>query len=408
MAEAISASSFRPSGKGLALPAILGLAFCHLLNDAIQSLLPALYPVMKNALQLSFTQIGIIGLAFQTTASIFQPAVGLTFDRFPRPWPLPLAMCALSLGLVLLSLSQSYLAVLLSAVIIGIGSAVFHPEASRGTRLSAGGRIGFAQSFFQFGGSLGSACGPLLAAFLIVPYGQNATVFCLTLSLLGLVVLTRLSPELFARQLKSHAEARNIHSAPRTERPIGLILATLTFLICSKNVYTSSMQNYYSFHLIERFGLPVFQAQLALFAFLASVALGTLFGGLLTDRIGARRMINFSIIGALPFSLALPHAGLVMTIVLSVAVGLILSSAFSAIVVYGQELLPNHVGLVAGLFFGLAFGFSGLAAAGLGIMADWIGLSPVMQFCGILPAAGLLSFWLPDPSCRPSSEPEVL
>ena len=401
LVSAPSASSSR-SGGGLALSVLLGLALCHLLNDAIQSLLPALYPLMKAELQLSFSQIGMVGLVFQITASVFQPAVGLVFDRHPRPWPLPLAMCALSAGIVLLAFAETYPAVLFSAFVIGIGSAIFHPEASRGTRLAAGRRIGFGQSLFQFGGNLGSACGPLLAAFLIVPQGHRAILFCLALSLIGFAVVVRLSSMLFALQAENHARVRRLAAAPETKRPVGLILATLTFLVCTKNVYTSSMQNYYSFHLIETFELSVSQAQLALFAFLGSVAIGTLIGGLLTDRIGTRRMINFSIIGALPFSFALPHAGLAGTIALSVCVGLILSSAFSALVVYGQELLPKHVGLVAGLFFGLAFGVSGLAAAGIGILADRIGLSPIMQLCGMLPAAGLLSLWLPDLSRRPT------
>lgn len=380
----------------MVLQALFGLSLCHLLNDAVQALLPAIYPLVKGPMGLSFTQIGMIGLVFQLTASVFQPLVGIVFDRYPKRWPLPGAMLGLSAGLIVLASASSYVALLLAAFLIGTGSAVFHPEASRGSRLMSGGRFGFAQSLFQTGGNIGSACGPLLAAFLIVPYGQRAAFMCLALTLVAFLVLTALSGRLLQAQL-GHRQRLKESTAPQSARKdAGRILAILVTLICVKNIYTASMQNYYSFHLIDRFGLSVSHAQILLFAFLGAVAVGTLVGGLLTDRIGTRRMINFSIIGALPFALVLPHLGLAGTVVASICVGLILASAFSAIVVYGQELMPGRVGMISGLFFGLAFGFSGAGAAGLGALADLIGLQMVMVLCGLLPVAGLLSLMLPD------------
>lgn len=385
-----------PSSSPMVLQALFGLSLCHLLNDCAQALLPAIYPMMKEDLGLNFTQIGMVGLVFQMTASIFQPLVGQIFDKFPRAWPLPLSSILISLGLIMLAMSSSYYGLLASASMIGLGSSVFHPEASRGTRLMSGGRFGFAQSLFQTGGNLGSSLGPLLAAYLIVPAGQRAAFYCLALTLLSFLVLTSLSGRLLTAQLAGNSRLK---AAPQNATPFKnapVILAILVFLVCTKNVYTASMQNYYSFHLIEKFGLSIFHAQLGLFVFLGSVAVGTLLGGLLTDRIGTRRMINFSILGALPFALMLPHFGLWATIGLSAMVGLVLSSAFSAIIVYGQELMPQRAGMIAGLFFGLAFGFSGLGAGGLGLLADQKGMDFVMLICSLLPAAGLLSLYLPD------------
>lgn len=390
----LPADRMRPADRIL-VQILVGVTLCHLINDVIQALLPALYPMFKADLGLSFTQIGTIGLMFQVTASIFQAMIGLLTDRHPSRLGLPIALGLTGTSLLLLSQAQSYPAVLVAAIVMGLGSSIFHPEAARAARLSSGGRYGLAQSVFQVGGSVGTSLAPVLAAFVILPLGQAAILSFVLLVLAGLLIVTRISAWYLEAQLQHRAALR---SAAASGRPRPQVIATITILcllIFAKNIYTTSIQNYYTFYLIDQFGLPVQSAQLLLFLFLGAIAVGTLLGGPLTDRFGTRFVIWFSILGCLPFTLALPYANLPLACLLSVLIGLILSSAFSAIVVFGQELLPGRVGLIAGLFFGLAFGFSGIGAVTLGMLADAYGIRTVFVLCSYLPVLGFLALFLP-------------
>jgi FSR family fosmidomycin resistance protein-like MFS transporter len=378
---------------------LVSLSVCHLLNDMNQSLLPAIYPLLKDSYHLDFGQIGLITLAFQLTASMLQPVVGIVTDRRPQPFSLPVGMgCSLA-GLLLLSVASSYPVILLAAALVGIGSSVFHPEASRVAHMASGGRYGFAQSLFQVGGSTGAAIGPLLAAFVVVPRGQTSIAWFSLVALLAILLLTNVSVW-YSRHL-SMAQRRGRRQAPpaRAALPRAKVLAAIAVLMAllfSKNVYTASLSSYYTFYLIQKFHLSVQGAQIHLFVFLGAVAAGTFAGGPIGDRFGRKPVIWFSILGAFPFALMLPYATLFWTGVLSVLIGLILASAFSAILVYAQDLLPGRVGMVAGMFYGFTFGLGGLGAAALGQIADLTSIETVYRVCSFLPLIGLLTAFLPN------------
>jgi MFS transporter, FSR family, fosmidomycin resistance protein len=379
------------------LPVLLALGLSHLLNDMIQAMLPAIYPILKQTYALSFAQIGLITLAFQATASIFQPVVGFATDRHPRPYSLPLGMGLTFIGLVLLSRATSYPTILIAAALVGTGSSVFHPEASRLARLASGGRHGLAQSIFQVGGNFGTALASGLAAMHFMPPGQRGVIWFLPLAFLGIVILSRLGSwyrkHLDLRRSRKVAEPV---ASPLPRRKVWTTLGLLGVLIFSKHFYLASISSYYTFFLMEKFGLSIRQAQLRLFVFLFAAAAGTILGGPLGDRFGRKRVIWFSILGVAPFTLALPYANAFWAVVLMVPIGAILASAFPAILVYGQELLPGKVGLVAGLFFGFAFGIAAVGAALLGRLADHTGIFFVYQICGFLPLIGLVAAFLPD------------
>ena len=379
---------------------LISLSLCHFLNDMNQSLVPAIYPILKQSYGLDFGQIGLITLAFQMTASLLQPVVGMVTDKRPTPFSLPVAMGCSLLGLLMLSVANSYHLILLAAAMVGLGSSVFHPEASRVARMASGGRYGFAQSLFQLGGASGSAIGPLLAAFIVVSRGQGSIAWFSVAALLAIVVLSNVSvwysrhPAMVARRGRRTATAIPASPLPRA-RVLGA-MAVILVLLFSKNVYTSSLSSYYTFYLIQKFQLSVPHAQYMLFAFLGAVAAGTFAGGPIGDRVGRKPVIWFSIVGAAPFALMLPYAGLLWTGILSVLIGLILASAFSAIIVYAQELLPGRIGLVAGMMFGFSFGLGGLGAAALGHIADVTGIETVYRVCSFLPLIGLLTALLPN------------
>ena len=375
---------------------VLALSLCHLLNDMMQSLLPAIYPMLKLNYGLSFGQIGFLTFAFQVTASLLQPMIGAYADKRPLTYSLPVGMGFTFVGLVTLALAGHYSYLILGACMVGIGSAVFHPESSRVARLASGGLHGTAQSVFQVGGNIGSAAGPLLAAFIVVPAGQKSVVWFSLAALLGMIVLSRVSAW-YGRHRRATARSGSGESAPRfPRRVVARTITVLVALVFSKFVYMASMTSYFIFYLMHRFGLSVQAAQVHLFLFLGAVALGTVIGGPIGDRIGAKRVIWVSILGILPFTLALPYADLTWTTVLSVTIGVVLASAFPAIIVFGQEILPGRVGMVAGLFFGFAFGLGGIAAAALGALADLKGIEWVYSACSFLPALGLLAVFLPD------------
>jgi FSR family fosmidomycin resistance protein-like MFS transporter len=399
IAPALAAAP-RVTQTGTAFTVLVSLSLCHFLNDMNQSLVPAMYPILKNAYRLDFAQIGMITLAFQLTASLLQPVVGIVTDKRPQPFSLPVAMGCSLLGLLLLSVAHSYPVILMAAALVGIGSSVFHPESSRVARLASGGRYGFAQSLFQMGGATGSSVGPLLAAFVVVPRGQGSIAWFSLAALLAIVLLGNVSlwytrhPAMQARHGRRAAPVPQAPALPRN-KVIGAF-AVLMVLLFSKNVYTSSLSSYYTFYLIQKFNLPVQSAQMLLFLFLGSVALGTFVGGPIGDRIGRKPVIWVSILGTFPFALMLPYAGLLWIAILTVIIGLILASAFAAIVVYAQELLPGRVGLVAGMCFGFSFGLGGLGAAALGRIADMTSIATVYQVCSFLPLIGLLTALLPN------------
>ncbi len=377
------------------LSILVAISVSHMLNDMMQSLAPALYPVFRDQLGLTFFETGLITFTFQFTASLLQPLIGLYTDRRPQPYSLPVAMMFTLLGLTLLAFGRSYTFLLVSVALIGVGSAIFHPESSRVARAASGGRHGFAQSLFQVGGNIGQSMGPLMAAFIVVPFGQTSVVWFSALALIGIVILTRVSQWYAAhRAAPKTASAIAPHGLPR--KLVGRSIAILVVLVSSKMFYLSSLSSYYTFYLIETFHVSVQQSQIYLFVFLGAVAAGTFVGGPIGDRFGRKFVIWVSIVGVLPFTLALPHLDLFWTALDSVAIGLILASAFSAIIVFAQELVPGNVGAIAGLFFGLAFGLGGIGAAVLGEVADLTSLTFVYQVCGFLPAIGLLTYFLPN------------
>lgn len=375
---------------------LAAISFCHLLNDMMQSLLPALYPMLKTSYALSFGEIGFLTFTFQVTASLLQPVIGSYTDRSPRPYSLAAGMAFTLAGLLLLAFAGNYGLLLLAAALIGTGSSVFHPESSRVARMASGGQHGLAQSVFQVGGNVGSAVGPLLAAFIVLPHGQASVAWFSLTAMLAMFVLFNVG-----HWYKSHGMARLKRRAtdagtPVSSKKVAGAIAVLLALIFSKYFYLASLTSYYTFYLINRFHVTVQSAQLHLFVFLAAVAFGTIIGGPLGDRVGRKYIIWVSILGVLPFSLALPHANLFWTSVLTVPIGVILASAFPAIVVYAQELMPGRTGTVAGLFFGFAFGMGGIGAAVLGKLADAMGINTVYEVCAFLPLIGLLAALLPD------------
>jgi FSR family fosmidomycin resistance protein-like MFS transporter len=383
------------------LAVLVALSVCHLLNDLLQSLLPALYPMLKSNFHLDFWQIGLITFTNAFTASILQPVVGFYTDRRPKPFSLAVGMSVTLTGLLLLAFASRFALLLVAASLVGIGSAIFHPESSRIARLASGGRHGFAQSLFQTGGNFGSSLGPLLAAFIVLPRGQSSIAWFSGLAFVAIMLLWRIGQwyagALHSRPTATHARAAT--HAPLTPA-VKRTIAVLLVLVFSKYVYLTSLTSYYTFFLIHRFGVSVQAAQLYLFAFLGAVAAGTFIGGPVGDRFGRKYVIWGSIFGVLPFTLALPYASLFWTAVLSVVIGVVLASAFSAILVYAQELVPGRVGLMAGFFFGFAFGIGGIGAAVLGKLADLTSIDTVYRVCAFLPALGITAVLLPDPRRR--------
>lgn len=377
---------------------LLGLCFSHLLNDTIQSLIPAIYPVLKTTFRLDFGQIGLITLTFQLTSSLLQPLVGAYTDHKPKPFSLAIGMGVSLCGLLLLSQAWNYAVVLGAAGLVGVGSSIFHPEATRLARFSSGGRHGFAQSVFQLGGYMGTAIGPALAAIIVVPAGQHSIAWFSIVALIAILVLTRVgfwySGVRTSQQKKSGHHSLNRPPLPR--RKVFAIISILAALIFSKYFYLASISSYYTFYLIGRFHLSIQSSQMLLFLFLFAVAVGTIIGGPIGDRYGRKLVIWFSILGVTPFTILLPYANLFWTCVLSVIIGLILASAFSAIIVYGQELVPGKVGMIGGVFYGLAFGMGGLGSAVLGKLADLTSINFVYHVCSFLPLIGLLTIFLPN------------
>jgi FSR family fosmidomycin resistance protein-like MFS transporter len=400
MSQAIAAGA-RATG-GAALTVLGAISLGHLLNDMMQSLLPAIYPVLKQRFGLSFGEIGAISLVYQATASVLQPVIGHVTDKRPMPFSLPAGMACTLVGLLLLSIAGTYSALLISVAFVGIGSSIFHPESSRVARLASGGRHGFAQSIFQVGGNAGAALGPLLAATIVAPRsgrqgGAQAEVAWFALAaLLGMAILTYVGVWYRANGHARPRKAARAAAPAGTARHVPAALAILVCLMLSKFFYLASMGSYYTFFLIHRFGLSVANSQYCLFVFLASVAAGTILGGPVGDRIGRKRVIWASILGVLPFTLALPYLGLYGTVLCTIPIGMLLASAFPAIVVYAQELLPGRVGAVSGLMFGLAFGLGGLGAALLGQLADATSIGTVFRVCAFLPLGGLLAAFLPE------------
>ena len=381
-----------------------GISFSHFLNDTMQSLIPSVYPILKDNYALTFAQIGMITLAFQVTASLLQPLIGHYTDKKAQPFSLAIGMGSTFVGLLMLSIAHDYTMILIAAALVGLGSAVFHPESARIARLASGGRYGFAQSVFQVGGNLGSAMGPVLAALIVVPFGQPSISWFSSIALLAVVILWQIGrwykPRIVVRDKKVPiTRPAGLPSTGRTAVAIGILI----MLVFSKYVYLSSLGSYYTFYLMQKFAVTTQNAQLLLFVFLGAVASGVYFGGPLGDRFGRRYVIWFSILGTLPFTLVLPYVGLGWTVALSVVIGFILASAMPAIIVYAQELMPHRFGMISGLFFGFAFGAGGLGAALLGIVADHKGIDFVYQACAFLPAIGLLAVFLPTMSRRGSA-----
>ena len=390
-------SDATPAAMGVAMSILLAISFSHLLNDLLQALLPALYPLLKDSYGLTFGQIGWLAFTFQLTASLLQPVVGTFTDRRPMPFSLPVGMASSLVGLLLLSRAHSYPVLLGAAALIGLGSSVFHPESSRVARLASGGKTGMAQSIFQVGGNAGSAIGPLMAAFIVVPNGQGSVAWFAGLALLAMVVLSRVGMW-YSAQIggRGRAAKRVIPANDLSRGRVAFTVCLLLLLIFSKYFYMASLNTYYTFYLIDHFHVSLQTAQIDLFVFLGSAAVGVVAGGPLGDRIGRKYVIWGSILGVLPFTLALPFANLFWTVALTIPIGLILSSAFAAILVYAQELMPGRVGAVSGLFFGFAFGIGGLGAAALGHFADVYGITLVYEVCAFLPAIGLIAAFLPQ------------
>ena len=391
-----AAATTTPQASPLVMRILGACALAHLINDLIQAVLPSIYPMLKANYGLSFTQVGLITLTFQLTASLLQPWIGYHTDRHPKPWLLPAGMVCTLIGILMLAFVGSFPAILLAAGLVGVGSSTFHPETSRVARLASGGRYGLAQSTFQVGGNTGSALGPLLAAAIIIPYGQGHIAWFGLFAVFAILVLYGLSRwyrhHLNLFKLKQGGKATHGLSKGR----VTFALVVLAVLVFSKYWYMTSLTSYFTFYLIEKFQLSVASSQMYLFLFLGAVAVGTFAGGPIGDKIGRKKVIWFSILGAAPFTLALPYVDLFWTAVLSVVIGFIIASAFSAIVVFAQELVPGNVGMIAGIFFGLMFGFSGIGAALLGMLADHHGIEYVYKLCSFLPLVGILTVLLPS------------
>lgn len=385
------------SSSRTAFAVLVGLSFCHLLNDLLQSLLPAIYPMLKSGFGLDFWQIGLITFTNSFTASLLQPVVGYYTDRRPQPFSLTAGMSVTLIGLFVLAFASRFGLLLAAAGLIGVGSAIFHPESSRIARLASGGRHGLAQSLFQTGGNFGSSLGPLLAAFIVLPHGQSSVAWFAFLALVAIVMLARIGVWYRAVGRATSPQVAPRATATPLPRPeVTRALSLLIALVFSKFVYLTSLTSYYTFFLIDRFQVSVQSAQLYLFIFLGAVAAGTFIGGPVGDRFGRKYVIWGSIFGVLPFTLVMPYVSLFWTAILSVVIGVVLASAFSAILVYAQDLVPGRVGLIAGLFFGFAFGIGGLGAAWLGWLADRTSIEFVYRLCAFLPAIGVVAFWLPD------------
>ena len=381
--------------QGLIIKVVGAVAIAHLLNDLIQAVLPAIYPMLKDNFVLSFTQVGLISLVYQITASLLQPWIGLYTDKHPKPYLLPMGMGVTLIGILLLAFSPSFTMLLIASAFIGVGSSTFHPEASRVARMASGGRFGTAQSTFQVGGNTGTAIGPLLAALLIVPFGQHAVAGLVIFALLAIWILTGVSRWTVRHSQQQLASKVVIGQHKLHGRSLVMALSTISLLMFAKFTYIASLSNYFTFYLIQKFHISLQSAQLHLFVFLAAVAVGTFAGGPIGDKIGRKAVIWVSFVGMAPFALILPYANLFWTTALSIIVGLVLSSAFAAMVVYAQEAVPGRVGMIAGLMFGLMFGVSGIAAAGLGYLADLHGIEWVFKLCALLPLLGLATFFLP-------------
>ncbi len=383
--------------QGTTYAVLFAVTAGHLINDTLQALLLSIYPLLRDLHNLSFAQVGFITMAFQATASVLQPLIGHYTDRKPFPYSLPIAPAMSLIGLVVVGLAHSYEMILVGATLIGIGSSIFHPEASRLARLSSGGRFGFAQSVFQVGGNFGTSIGPLLAAFFVVPHGQGSVAWLSLLALFSVAVLSY-AAKWYAHHLSPKNAAKR-STIPANPLPKRMVVTSLTVLLClmfSKFVYTSSMSSFYTFYLMSTFGLSAKEAQIDLFIYLAAFAAGTLLGGPIGDRVGRKAVIWFSVLGALPFTVLLPYANHFWAVVLSVPIGFILASAFSAMLVFAQELMPGRVGMISGLFFGVAFGIAAAGAALLGTVADWTSIGFVFHICSFLPAFGLLAMFLPS------------
>ena len=391
----MTASTATPHISTTVYSVLFAAAGCHLINDTMQAIMLASYPLLRESYALTFTQVGLMTFAFQITGSVLQPFIGFATDKKPWPAILPLAPCFTLIGFLLLALAPGYPLLLAAAVSIGIGSAMFHPDASRVSRLSSGGRYGFAQSIFQVGGNVGTSFGPLLAAWFIIPHGQRSILWFALLAMVSFSILAFVA-KWFANHLTTAPAAAPTKASAVDSRTVTVSMAILVALMFSKFVYMSSMHSFYAFYLMDKFGMTAQRAQTDLFILLGAVAVGTFAGGPIGDRIGRKTVIWFSILGTLPFSLALPYANEFWSVALTIPIGLILSSAFPAMVVYGQELLPGRVGMISGLFFGLAFGLGGIGAALMGALADATSMTTVFHIASFLPALGLLAFFLPN------------
>ena len=389
-------TTFSPTRANTAVYAILfAAAGCHLINDTLQAVMLSVYPMLKQNYALSFSQVGLLTMVYQVTASILQPLIGHFTDKKPLPYILPFGPMFTALGLILLATAHSYPALLIAAACIGIGSSIFHPDASRVSRLASGRQYGMAQSLFQVGGNIGTSIGPLLAAGIVLQRGQTSLAWFAGLAAISIIILSGVG-RWYSTHLTQKKSGETILQFGLDQRTVKISLAILVALMFSKFVYMACMHSFYTFYLIDKFGVSTQAAQLYLFVLLGAVAVGTFAGGPIGDRIGRKSVIWFSILGTLPFSLALPHLNLFWTVACTIPIGLILSSAFSAMVVYAQELMPGRVGMISGLFFGLAFGSGGLGAAVLGVIADHTTLQFIFELCSILPAIGLLAFYLPS------------
>lgn len=401
--SSIAKSGGVSTAQKTSLSVIVAVSLGHFVNDVMQSLLTSIYPILKANYGLDFVQIGFLTFTFQVTASLLQPAVGMVTDKRPMPYSLPVGMGSTTVGLLVLGFAQSYPLLLLGSALVGIGSAIFHPESSRVARLASGGRHGLAQALFQVGGNTGSAIGPLLAAFIVLPRGQSSVSWFALGAFCGIIILWRVGAWYAAHQ-RANAGKKPVSTVrPFDQRTTAIALIVLAVLTLTKNAYMASLSSYYTFYLIDKFSVAVQDSQLLLFCFLGAAALGTFLGGPLSDRFGVKFVIWFSIVGVLPFTLALPYADLTWTVVLTIVIGLIFSSAFSAIVVFAQELMPGRVGLIAGIFFGFAFGAGGIAAAALGGLADIYGIQWVFWVSSFMPLLGLLTVFLPP---MPVKHPE--
>ncbi|SEL08233.1 MFS transporter, FSR family, fosmidomycin resistance protein [Kosakonia sacchari] len=393
---AISETSQTPPVARTSFGILGAISLSHLLNDMIQSLLLAIYPLLQADFSLSFVQIGFITLTFQVASSLLQPVVGYWTDKHPIPWSLPIGMCFTLSGLVLLALAGNFTTVLIAAALVGTGSSVFHPESSRVARMASGGRHGLAQSIFQVGGNFGASLGPLLAAVIVAPYGKGNVAWFVLAALLAIIVLMQVSRWYAAQHRVNKGKKIAVVNNPLPRNKVVLAVCILLILIFSKYFYMASISSYFTFYLMHKFDLSVQNAQMHLFIFLFAVAAGTVIGGPLGDKIGRKYVIWGSILGVAPFTLVLPYASLFWTGILTVIIGFVLASAFSAILVYAQELLPGRIGMVSGLFFGFAFGMGGLGAAVLGLVADHSSIDLVYKICAFLPLLGILTIFLPD------------